>query len=74
MKFSSRILPRYARRSPKVADVLPILPRRAAMRAWKARSGPGVRIAVCAASIKSPRACACPAREMCPCRAAFSPD
>jgi putative transposase len=25
MRFSSRILPRYARRSPKVADVLPIL-------------------------------------------------
>jgi putative transposase len=25
LKFSSRILPRYARRSPKVADVLPIL-------------------------------------------------
>jgi putative transposase len=25
MKFGSRILPRYARRSPKVADVLPIL-------------------------------------------------
>ena len=40
------------------------LPRRALIRAWKARSGPGVRIALWAASTRSPRACACPAREM----------
>src|SRR4051794_26691056 len=57
-----------------VATVAILLPRRAAMRAWKARSGPGVRVVCQPASTSRLRTSAAPCLLIRPCLAGWVPD